>query len=412
MILVRFLVGGLFIGLLVSCGDRAPAKDRTPIIGQAYVGPTTLNIRQDLNPKTPTVATLKHGDKLDIIENRRRFVKVRTQQGQVGWTEDHQLLGPEQMQSLERQAEAAKNMRSEGTATVYEALNMHADPNRSSPGFEQLKEGTKVDVLEHRLVSRVPQAPPPILAPVPKPKPARRRSREKNASSKIPPPPMPAAPLPPRNWIQMSKTDESKIGTPAPPAKPAEPPKPVPEEDWYLVRTKDGKAGWVLSRMVSMAIPDEVAQYAEGHRITSYFSLGTVNDDGAMKDNWLWTTINKGSEPYEYDSFRVFVWSRRHHRYETAYVQRDVRGHYPVAIKTSGPDPSFALVLEGDDGQLYRKTYVFNGYRVNLVNTERYDGQQIAENPAAAGGQKENAKAASGSWYAHLKQRISRLFNR
>ena len=33
-------------------------------------------------------------------------------------------------------------------------------------------------------------------------------------------------------------------------------------EDWNLIRTKDGKAGWVLSRMLVMAIPDEVAQYS------------------------------------------------------------------------------------------------------------------------------------------------------
>ena len=410
MTLARLLFCGSLIGLLVSCGDRAATKDRTPSIGQAYVGPTTLNLREELNPKSRTVAVLKHGDKLDVIESRRRFVKVRTQQGQAGWTDDHQLLSPEQMQGLDRQAAAAKNMPSQGTASVYEALNMHADPTRSSPGFEQLKEGTKVDVLEHRLVSRVPQAPPTILAPVPKPKPTHRRSKGKDKADKIPPPPMPMAPLPPKRWIEMSRTDEEKSDEPGAPAKQAEPAKPAPFEDWYLVRTKDGKAGWVLSRMVSMTIPDEVAQYAEGHRITSYFSLGAVDDGGTMKNNWLWTTILKGSEPYEYDSFRVFVWSRRHHRYETAYIQRGVTGHYPVSVKTAGPDPSFALVLEGDDGALYRKTYVFNGYRVNLVNTEPYQpGSPENANPATAG-QKDAPKPGSASWYTTLKQRISHLF--
>ena len=65
-------------------------------------------------------------------------------------------------------------------------------------------------------------------------------------------------------------------------------------DDWSLVRTPDGKAGWVLTRPLSMAIPDEVAQYAEGHRITSYFALGQVHDDDVVKNNWLWTTITKG----------------------------------------------------------------------------------------------------------------------
>ena len=47
-------------------------------------------------------------------------------------------------------------------------------------------------------------------------------------------------------------------------------------------------------------------------------------------------------------------------------------GHYPISVDASGENPSFSLVLDGDDGQPYKKTYVFNGYRVNLVNTERY----------------------------------------
>ena len=80
----------------------------------------------------------------------------------------------------------------------------------------------------------------------------------------------------------MSRTEDEPDDKGAP-VQQADPPKPIPLEDWYLVRTKDGKAGWVLSRMVSMAIPDEVAQYAEGHRITSYFSLGKVDDDGVQK---------------------------------------------------------------------------------------------------------------------------------
>ena len=407
----RCLITACIAGLLVSCGARVAPKDRTPSIGQAYVGPTTLNIRQDLNPKTPTVATLKHGDKLDILENRRRFVRVRTQQGVVGWTDTHQLLMPDQMDDLERMAQETKKMPSVGTASVFEALNIHADPSRTSPGFEQLKEGTKVDVLAHKLVPRIPQAPPPILAPVPKPKAVRRKSKDREKSGKIPPPPMPAAPLPPKNWVEMSKTDDEKSERKSEPVKPAEPHKPVPLEDWYLIRTKDGKAGWVLSRMVTMAIPDEVAQYAEGHRITSYASLGKVNDEGTLKDNWLWTTIKRGSEPYEFDSFRVFVWSRRHHRYETAYVQRNVTGHYPIDVNTSSGDPRFTLVLESDDGALYRKTYVFNGYRVNLVNTEPYQ-TGTPENAAPAAVAQTQGPAKGGSWYARIKDRISKLFSR
>jgi len=181
-------------------------------------------------------------------------------------------------------------------------------------------------------------------------------------------------------------------------------------DDWNLIRTSDGKVGWVLTRPLSMAIPDEVAQYAEGHRITSYFPLGQVYDDDQVKNNWLWTTIIKGGQPYEFDSFRVFVWSLRHHRYETAYIQRNVIGHYPVQVINSGSMPSFSVVLEGQDGHLYRETYSFDSYRIHMVARNLYDpaakssAQQLASNGSAP--EQPNAKV---SWYAKLKDRVQRF---
>ena len=38
---------------------------------------------------------------------------------------------------------------------------------------------------------------------------------------------------------------------------------------WTLVRNKQGLAGWALQGRLIAAIPDEVAQYSEGARITS-----------------------------------------------------------------------------------------------------------------------------------------------
>ncbi len=100
---------------------------------------------------------------------------------------------------------------------------------------------------------------------------------------------MPPPPKPPANWQELSaeridgaestaniKATEDKQ---AADKKTAELKKPVVMEDWTLVRTKDDQCGWVLSRNLAMSIPDEVAQYAEGKRITSYFDLGAVNDD-------------------------------------------------------------------------------------------------------------------------------------
>jgi hypothetical protein len=151
-------------------------------------------------------------------------------------------------------------------------------------------------------------------------------------------------------------------------------------DDWFLVRTQDAKAGWVLARMLNVAVPDEIAQYAEGHRITGYLPLGNVKDkSGEVKTNYLWTTIAKGLQPYQFDSFRVFVWSLSRHRYETAYIERNVRGYYPVLPVAGLDSAAFSLILETRDGSLVRKTYAFSGYRVRLVKQEAYQKPAVEE---------------------------------
>lgn len=399
MILTRAVLC-LAFALLVSCNDQPPPA---PAIGEAYVGPTTLTLRQELALRSPVSATVKHGEKLAIIEYRHRLVKVRTEQGAEGWTDLRQLLTPEQMDQLHAMAENASHFPSQGSATVFDPLNLHTEPNRTSPSFAQIPENGKADVIEHKLMPRfqptdVHEVEPAKAAP-------RRRKRAKSSENRIGPPPRSLAPVPPANWVALSVPK-----LPEPPPAPAPPAAPVPMDDWSLVRTPDGKAGWVLTRALVMAIPDEVAQYAEGHRITSYFGLGKVNDDGTVKNNWLWTTIIKGGQPYDFDSFRVFVWSLRHHRYETAYIERNVVGHFPSIVDKRSDPPSFSVVVEGDDGKWYRKTYAFDGFRIHMVARDLYAPEaqrQTSKSSGAAGN--ANQPVARRSWYARIRDRIHRF---
>ena len=398
----------LLLSLLVSCAD--PSR-RAPSIGEAYVGPSSLNLRRELAVKSPISATVKHGDKLDILEYRYRLVRVRTSQGAEGWTDMRQLLTPEQMTALRQMADSASHSPSQGAATVYESLNMHTEPNRVSPSFGQVPENGKVDVIGHVLAPR--SAAPRVSTPVAvKPAVPRKKPKDKETQTRIGPPPRPPAPKLPDNWLALSVPKLEPPATPAPETSNSQAAAARgPMDDWSLVRAPDGKVGWVLTRPLSMAIPDEVAQYAEGHRITSYFALGQVEDGNSAKNNWLWTTINKGSEPYEFDSFRVFVWSRNHHRYETSYIERNVIGHFPTQVMSSGSDPSFSLILESGDGHLYRKTYAFEGNRVRMVNKEAYASEPQPDlTKLASSAPVQPAPAASRSWLARLKDRARRLF--
>jgi len=406
---------------LTSC-----VKQSDDVLGEAYVAPATLNLRRELSQKNSAVALLKHGEKVSIIDTRRRFVKVRTQKGDEGWVDSLQLLSPEQMSQIQRDTQHALSLPSEGAAGVFEALNIHIEPSRQSPAFARIPEGGSVSVLAHRIEPKTsaPVKPPTLVTERPQPLSRRqRRERQSRSVSHLPAPPPP--PKPPANWQELSaeridgaqstaeiKANKEKQSSEK---KTLELKKPVILEDWSLVRTKDNQCGWVLSRNLVMSIPDEVAQYAEGKRITSYFELGSVQDEEkGLKHNWLWTT-SSGLQPNDFDAWRVFLWNRRRHRYETSYRQRDLEGYFPVHVDPADSNAfgrTFELITKDDDGKFRRRSYVFDGSRVHLTGTEDYQ-------PNAAGkGNKANgidtnqlqAKMPKEGWlrrhWTALKRRV------
>jgi hypothetical protein len=297
---VRFAAGtggrtrGWLIALLalslVGCGFQGQQK----AIGYAYTGPSALNLRNELGLRATTTATVEHGERLEILENRRRFVRVRTKQGAEGWTDSAFLLTQSQMDDLNRLAGRAAELPSQGVGTVFDTLNVHTAASRNSASFAQIEEGAKLDVISHRVTERE----------------------------------LPGG------------------GTSA--------------DDWFLVRTKEGRAGWVLSRMVLMLIPDEVAQYANGHYITSYQPLG--------EGNWLWTTSAHSRQPFDFDGIRVFVYDSKRKSYGTVFTESNLKGYYPV--ERTGD--SFSAVVEEKDGALMKRTYSFNGSKVKLLSKEPY----------------------------------------
>jgi hypothetical protein len=319
--------------LLAGCAPR----NGGPPIGEGFVAPATLNLRQELGAQQPSVATVKRGERLEILARRRSFVKVRAKSGAVGWVDGRLLFSPEQTEELRALGRWAASLPSQGQATVLDVLNVHTHPDRQAPGFHQIREGDRVAVVAHRLVSS-----------------------------------------------------------------------PARTDDWTLVRISETEAGWVLTRNLVMAIPDEVAQYAEGRRITSYFSLGEVRDGDQVKHNWLWTTIAKGAVPYQFDSVRVFVWSLRRHRYETAHIERNLKGYYPVEVQNAARStPGFSLVVEEKDGARFRRTYAFQGQRVRLVS--KAPAAPAADGPAApktADKPRPGESAPSQSFLARVWRRL------
>jgi hypothetical protein len=358
----------------------------TDTLSSAYVAPATLNLRPEVTQKGKSVAVLQHGERVLIVDVRRRFVKVRTLKGAEGWVDGTELLREEKMAQVQRDTEIALHLSSEGVAGVFEPLNVHIEPSRQSPVFVRVLEGESAEVLGHKLEPKVQGSPKAPNFNVQRPQFARKSDRTKTEATtqfpfpKIDPPKVPA------NLEELSRGAIEPAPQPAPAPKQEAAAKPVVMEDWTLVRTRDRKVGWVLTRNLVMSIPDDVAQYAEGRRITSYFSLGTVNDEEkGRKNNWLWTTASE-QETCDFDAWRVFLWNRKRHRYETSYREHGVEGYFPVQVQPGDQNASertFQLIMRDDAGKLFVHTYGFDGVRVHGTGTEPYDPGRPAAGPMA-----------------------------
>ncbi len=377
----------------------APACKRGQIVTQheyMYVSAPESSLRDRVATMYNKVGTVHNGDRVDVLERVKRFVRVRTDQGVEGWVEQRSLVSQEVFDGFQKLSADSRDQAVQGHGATRAELNMHLTPARDGEHLYQLKEGEKVEVLRRATTDKNAPKPPKPISP-PKTTPAKPKDEKPaKAESALPPsPPSPSAPP-----IEKTPKPEPAIGDNA---KPAEPPKIV-MEDWYLVRNSAGQAGWVLMRMVDLDVPLDIAQYAEGQRIVGYFVLNTVQEtiDGQPKTEPQYLVLlnqPKDGLPFDYNQVRVFTRKRNKHRYETAYRERDMEGYLPAktghaVFDKEGDLPTFTIRKMNATGQIVDATYKMNGPIVRRVLTPEEMADQKARKAAdLAARQKARADA-------------------
>ena len=183
-------------------------------------------------------------------------------------------------------------------------------------------------------------------------------------------------------WLQhrLADPERRQAKTPA---------KPPPMDDWWLVRDQQGHAGWVLApRGMMLDVPLDVAQYAEGQRIQAAFVLNTVQDSekGPVAQYVVLLNENRDGIPYDFNQVRIFTWNLKRHRYETAYRERSIEGHFPLLVSTQdfgneGTMPVFTVRKQNEDGSFTERKYRLIGNIVRPVVAPGDEAQQAAHTP-------------------------------
>lgn len=298
--------------LLAAISLAGCRRGRGRVLEINYVSAPQVNLRDRVAAVYNKAGLVKNGERVEVLDRDRRFVKVRSASGAEGWMEQRYLVNEKVYNQIQQLTQDSQKDPVQGQGTTRSGTNLHVEPGRDAEHLYQLLQGEKVLLLRRSTAEKPGTAAPPARAG--------------------------------------AKSDER--------------PKPV-VEDWWLVRDVHDRVGWVLARMIDLDVPLEVAQYAEGQRIVAYFVLDEVHDGDKKVPQYLTVlTEPRDGLPFDFNQIRVFTWNVKRHRYETAYRER-LPGSLPVTVaqenfEKEGMLPTFAIRVLDDSGNVSQRKYKLN----------------------------------------------------
>jgi hypothetical protein len=311
-------------------------RGRGRVLEIAYVSGVQANLRDRVAAVYEKAGVVKNGERVEVLDHDRHFVKVRTATGVTGWMEQRYLVSQEVFDRIQKLTADNQDDPVQAQGAARNDTNLHVEPGRDTEHLYQISSGEKLSLLKRGTAEKTGAVAPSARSATPS-KPGSNPQKNLQNSS-------------PQN--NSPQNNDKK--------------QPVPViEDWWLVRDSHSRVGWVLGRMIDLDIPLDVAQYAEGQRIVAYFVLNQVQDGDKKVAQYLTVvTEPKDGLPFDFNQIRVFTWNVKRHRYETAYRER-MEGVLPVTVAQENFDkegvlPAFVIRVKDDNGNVTERKYKLN----------------------------------------------------
>jgi len=288
-------------------------------LSEAYISERSVTLWSSVAQVREQLGVLLYGDHVDVLARHNENVKVRTAAGVVGWVDGRYLMDPDLWKRSANLLKQASTIPVQARGRTKVPANLRVEPGRNEPRLYQFARNAQVEIVGRATA----------------------------------------------DWVQVA--DEKESGEPAETKK----------EDWFLIRgtatrppgegvvrnsaitntTQPGDqnipiAGWVVARFVSLDLPDAVREGTESANIRplAWFELNRVSDGEGDHSQYL-VAGARGPEgmPCDFTTLRVYTWNTRKSRYETAFIDNNLCGAFPIRVaKDPKGQPEFRFRLAGE----------------------------------------------------------------
>jgi hypothetical protein len=314
----RAFVVSVIVGLIAAFAIREYRLHRRAPLEEAYIGGQGATVWNSTAQIRSPIANLAYGQPVEVYQRDADNVLIGTPAGVRGWISSVSLIDADLWRRVSLLAETTKSMPVQAVGHTRARANLHTRPGRQAPVILEAPGDSPLVVLQHA-------AAPNDQGP-------------ENAEAKS----------------------------------------PATSDGWWLVRAnvKDvgSVSGWVLDRLVLLDLPEPLPEYqsSEAFTIVAWFEINRAVDSasGDYKPEYLVAGTRDPQGACDFTLARVYTWSTKRSRYETAFLDSSLCGKLPVDVtpaKTPGGDAYFRFQDMGADG-LENRVYAMKLTTVRRIN--------------------------------------------
>ena len=288
------------------------------------------------------VVTLHYGERVAVLQHSGDRAEVRTDTGARGWIDESDLMDAELWQQAAMLLDRAKGMPVQARGHTRTISNVRLMAGRDGARIFQFGRNEPVVVLE-RSTSEIPA----------------ESGTEATAQN-----------LPKReDWLLVLRIPQARG-----PAAQSSAQAAAPGETSSMPSPAVPIAGWVLARFIELDPPAPIPDYfsASNLRVVAWFVISSVPDGDERKPQYL-VAGNRGGEgqPCDFTLLRFYTWGAKRQRYETAYVENDICGRFPLKVTANPAEQEFRFADPMQDG-------AEQTYRVRQTSVRRVTGNETS----------------------------------